>query len=120
MDQQNLQGLVFYGFTEKHCEKTQWKVNENKKSINKSPKIIIFNSFKYSCTHKCRIILHHVLVSSCQIIGIALEITFLGPRKYFTLSTISFVPNPQIVQNVISSRMWTGMTRSLVPQQAWK
>lgn len=35
MDQQNWQGLVFYGFTEKHCEKTQWKVNENKKvSIN--------------------------------------------------------------------------------------
>ena len=40
-------------------------------------------------------------MSSCQIIGIALEITFLGPRKYLTLSFISFVPNPQIVRNVI-------------------
>ena len=48
-----------------------------------------------------------------------MEITFLWPRKYFTLSSISFVPNPQIVQNVMSSRMWTGMIRSLVPQQAW-
>lgn len=40
-------------------------------------------------------------MSSCQILGIALEITFLGPRKYFTLTFISFVPNPQIVRNVI-------------------